>query len=403
MGAAPLVAELAAACPDLVVLATSRAPLRIRAEHELSLAPLPLPEADSVASASDSPAVALFLDRARATGAALTLDEESAATIAAICRRLDGLPLALELAAARARLLTPEVLLARLDQHAPGGGLRDLPDRQRTMTATLDWSHDLLEPEEQDLLARLAVFAGSFALDAIEPVSGSGRRPRGARGARRPVAGHAGAPGRGAATVPAARTGPAVRRGTTAGVRTGTRRRGPACGALPRARGAGTSRARRRIPGGHARRARGRPRQPALGVPAAAGDRPGRRGGGAGVERLALPGPARSRPRGDLLAGAARARHPGGAGTRQRAGGRGRPALRDRGHPTDARGRRRGHGQRTSPTGRVPPRPRSSPAPLPCSPATCCPRSGRSRKVLRAPRRPVPPGPSPMRSSRAAS
>ena len=116
----------------------------------------------------------LFLDRARATGAALTLDEESAATIATICRRLDGLPLALELAAARARLLTPEVLLARLDQHAPEGGLRDLPDRQRTMTATLDWSHDLLEPEEQDLLARLAVFSGSFALDAIEPVTGSG-------------------------------------------------------------------------------------------------------------------------------------------------------------------------------------------------------------------------------------
>ena len=127
-----------------------------------------------MASASDSPAVNLFLDRARATGAALTLDEESAATIAAICRRLDGLPLALELAAARARLLTPEVLLARLDQHAPGGGLRDLPDRQRTMTATLDWSHELLEPEEQDLLARLAVFAGSFALDAIAPVSGAG-------------------------------------------------------------------------------------------------------------------------------------------------------------------------------------------------------------------------------------
>ena len=108
----------------------------------------------------------------RATGADLSLDEDSAATIAAICRRLDGLPLALELAAARARLLTPEVLLARLDEHAPGGGLRDLPDRQRTMTATLDWSHDLLEREEQDLLARLAVFAGSFSLDAIEPVTG---------------------------------------------------------------------------------------------------------------------------------------------------------------------------------------------------------------------------------------
>ncbi len=174
MGAAPLVAELAAACPDLVVLATSRAPLRIRAEHELSLLPLPVPEADSAASAADSPAVDLFLDRARATGATLSLDEESSAAVAAICRRLDGLPLALELAAARARLLPPAVLLARLDAHAPVGGLRDLPDRQRTMTATLDWSHDLLEPEEQDVFARLAVFSGSFALDAIEPVTGSG-------------------------------------------------------------------------------------------------------------------------------------------------------------------------------------------------------------------------------------
>ena len=173
MGAAPLVADLAATCPDLVVLATSRAPLRIRAERELSLPPLPVPEADSLASAAESPAVGLFLDRAAASGATLILDEESAGTIAAICRRLDGLPLALELAAARARLLTPELLLARLDQHAPGSGLRDLPDRQRTMTATLDWSHELLEPEEQELLARLAVFAGSFALEAIEPVSGS--------------------------------------------------------------------------------------------------------------------------------------------------------------------------------------------------------------------------------------
>jgi predicted ATPase/transcriptional regulator with XRE-family HTH domain len=173
MGAAPLVAELVAACPDLVVLATSRAPLRIRAEHELPLSPLPLPDGDTVASASASPAVGLFLDRAAATGADLALDEDSVGTISAICRRLDGLPLALELAAAQARFLTPQVLLTRLDQHAPGGGLRDLPDRQRTMTATLDWSHDLLEPEEQGLLARLAVFAGSFALDAVEPVTGA--------------------------------------------------------------------------------------------------------------------------------------------------------------------------------------------------------------------------------------
>ncbi len=173
LGAAPLVAELVAACPDLVVLVTSRAPLRIRAEHELPLSPLPLPDDDTVASASASPAVGLFVDRAAATGAHVVLDEESAGTIAAICRRLDGLPLALELAAARARLLTPEALLARLDEHASGSGPRDLPDRQRTMTATLDWSHDLLEREAQDLLARLAVFAGSFSLDAIEPVTGA--------------------------------------------------------------------------------------------------------------------------------------------------------------------------------------------------------------------------------------
>jgi predicted ATPase len=173
LGAAPLVAELVAACPDLVVLATSRAPLRIRAERELPLSPLPLPAGDTVASAAESPAVGLFVDRATATGAHVVLDEESAGTIAAICRRLDGLPLALELAAARARLLTPEVLLARLDEHASGSGPRDLPDRQRTMTATLDWSHALLEREAQDLLARLAAFAGSFSLDAIGPVTGA--------------------------------------------------------------------------------------------------------------------------------------------------------------------------------------------------------------------------------------
>ena len=114
----------------------------------------------------------MLLERARAVAPAFTLTERTAPAIAAICRQLDGLPLALELAAAHARLLSADALLARLDQAVSSPRARDLPDRQSTIRATLDWSHDLLTLDEQTTLRRLAVFAGGFGLDAAEAVVG---------------------------------------------------------------------------------------------------------------------------------------------------------------------------------------------------------------------------------------
>ena len=176
LAAAPAVADLLARAPGLTVVATSRAPLRVRAEREVPVGPLALPEDDDPASVAASPAVSVFLDRAAATGVQWTVTPETAATLAGIARRLDGLPLALELAAAGARVLPPEALLARLEKRGLDPGLghgpRDLPDRQRTMTTVLDWSADLLEPEEWDLLMRLSVFSGGFSLDSVEAVVG---------------------------------------------------------------------------------------------------------------------------------------------------------------------------------------------------------------------------------------
>ena len=176
LAAAPAVADLLARATGLTVVATSRAPLRVRAEREVPVGPLALPEGDDPASVAASPAVSVFLDRAAATGVQWTVTPETAATLAGIARRLDGLPLALELAAAGARVLPPEALLARLEKRGLDPGLghgpRDLPDRQRTMTTVLDWSADLLEPEEWDLLMRLSVFSGGFSLDSIEAVVG---------------------------------------------------------------------------------------------------------------------------------------------------------------------------------------------------------------------------------------
>ncbi|MFC7726345.1 ATP-binding protein [Nocardioides sp. GCM10028917] len=183
LAAAPAVADLLARAPGLTVVATSRAPLRVRSEREVPVGPLALPEDDDPASVSASPAVAVFLDRAAATGVQWAVTPETATTLAGIARRLDGLPLALELAAAGARVLPPEALLGRLEQRGLDPGLghgpRDLPDRQRTMTTVLDWSADLLEPEEWDLLMRLSVFSGGFSLDSVEAVVGG---PGGARG-----------------------------------------------------------------------------------------------------------------------------------------------------------------------------------------------------------------------------
>jgi len=175
--AAPLLTELLAACPGLTVLATSRVPLRVSGERRFPVAPLALPKRAGDGAALDAlarvPAVQLFLERARAVDPELALSEANAAAVAEICRRLDGLPLAIELAAARANLLSPAGLLPRLERRLPllTGGPRDAPARLRTMRDAVAWSHDLLSAEEQALFRRLAVFAGGFALEAAEQVS----------------------------------------------------------------------------------------------------------------------------------------------------------------------------------------------------------------------------------------
>jgi predicted ATPase/class 3 adenylate cyclase len=178
LAAAPDVAALLAVGPTVSILATSRAALHIRGEREVPLLPLPLPAADrlpQLEALAQVPAVALFVDLASASRPDFRLTAENAAAVAAICRRLDGLPLAIELAAARIKALPPAALLARLEQRLPllTGGGRDLPARQRTMRDALAWSYDLLAPEEQALFRHLAVFAGGFTLDAAEAVAGA--------------------------------------------------------------------------------------------------------------------------------------------------------------------------------------------------------------------------------------
>ncbi|MDQ2910557.1 MAG: adenylate/guanylate cyclase domain-containing protein [Actinomycetota bacterium] len=158
--AAPLLSELLAAAPELTVLATSRERLHLSGENDFPLAPLVADEA-----------VELFAARAKAATPSFALDGNRA-DVAEICRRLDGLPLAVELAAARVKLLSTAKLLERLEQRLPllVGGARDAPERQRTLRATIEWSYELLEPEEQELFARLAVFAGGCTLEAAEGV-----------------------------------------------------------------------------------------------------------------------------------------------------------------------------------------------------------------------------------------
>jgi predicted ATPase/DNA-binding XRE family transcriptional regulator len=175
LGAAPDVVTLLAESPHLMVLATSREPLRVRGEQEFPLLPLPLPAFDHLPVIEDlaqSPAVALFLERARAVQPDFALTADTALAVAAICRHLDGLPLAIELAAARVKILPPPALLARLQQRLPllTGGGRDLPARQRTMRNAIAWSYELLTPEEQRLFSRLAVFVGGCTLEAAEAV-----------------------------------------------------------------------------------------------------------------------------------------------------------------------------------------------------------------------------------------
>ncbi len=177
--AAPVVADLLAAGPGSKVLATSRGSLRLRGEREYPLAPLPLPSAEDAAdpaAALGSAAVALFVESARAVDPAFDLTDENAATVSDICARLDGLPLAIELAAARVRLLSPAEILGRLEQRLEllTGGALDLPSRHQTLREAIGWSYDLLEPDEQRVFARLGVFTDGCALESADAIAGEG-------------------------------------------------------------------------------------------------------------------------------------------------------------------------------------------------------------------------------------
>ena len=182
--AGPMLTELLAACPRLTVLVTSREVLRLHGEQAYPVPPLTLPrlggppsdDREVVSHVLESEAGRLFVDRARRAQPAFRLDAANAPAVAEICRRLDGLPLALELAAARARFLTPEPLLARLEHRLTllTGGARDVPVRQQTLRAAIAWSHDLLNEPEQQIFRRLAVFVGGFTLDAASWVMADG-------------------------------------------------------------------------------------------------------------------------------------------------------------------------------------------------------------------------------------
>jgi predicted ATPase/transcriptional regulator with XRE-family HTH domain len=174
--AAPLVAEFLGACPALRVLTTSRTPLHLSGEQLYPVSPLELPETGRLlplAELGQTAAVRLFVDRVRAGKPDFALSEANAPAVVEIVQRLDGLPLALELVAARARALSPAALSVRLDRSLPllTGGAQDLPYRQRTLRNTIAWSYDLLPPHEQTLFRRLGVFAGGCTLETAEAVA----------------------------------------------------------------------------------------------------------------------------------------------------------------------------------------------------------------------------------------
>lgn len=171
--AAPILLELLASEPGLSFLVTSRTLLRVTPERSYVVGPLPVPDPERSWSPDDAlalPSVQLFVERVRAFKPDFDVVADNVDTIVRICVALEGVPLAIELAAARARLLTPAAILDRLDRQLPLliGGLRDLPERQRTVRSTIEWSTQLLGQEEKDLLARLGVFSGSFSLEAVE-------------------------------------------------------------------------------------------------------------------------------------------------------------------------------------------------------------------------------------------
>ncbi len=170
--AAALVTELGAACPELKFMVTSRAVLRVRGEHEFVVQPLTLPGAEDLDRISQYDAVRLFIDRARQLRPNFRVDDDNAPAVAQICQSLDGLPLAIELAAARTKLLSPEQLLARLGPRLElvSGAGGDRPERQQTLRRTILWSYELLNDAERELFARLGVFPGHFTLEAAEGV-----------------------------------------------------------------------------------------------------------------------------------------------------------------------------------------------------------------------------------------
>jgi non-specific serine/threonine protein kinase len=177
LDAAPGVAALLSRCPHVTVLATSRALLRVSGEHAFPAPPLTVPDPEqlpSLATLADASAIALFAGRARAADPGFVLNERNAPAVVEICARLDGLPLAIELAASRSLVLSPPDLLERMDGSLDllGNGDRNAPDRQRTMRATIAWSVDLLTPAARVLLGQLAVFVGGFDLAGAEAVAG---------------------------------------------------------------------------------------------------------------------------------------------------------------------------------------------------------------------------------------
>ena len=176
LAAAPQITRLLAACPQLKILVTSRAPLHLRGEHEFPVPPLELPNLSSSLfphTLSQNAAVQLFVQRAQAAQPEFPIAHETLSTIAEICIRLDGLPLAIELAAARVRLFPPAALLTRLKNRLPllTGGAHDLPERHQTLRNAIAWSHDLLSVSEQKLFRRLAVFVGGCTLESAETIA----------------------------------------------------------------------------------------------------------------------------------------------------------------------------------------------------------------------------------------
>jgi predicted ATPase/class 3 adenylate cyclase len=180
LGAGATVNELLAACPNLAILTSSRSALQVSGEQEYPVPPLGLPDPanlPSLSQLSQYEAVALFIERARAVRPGFEVTNENAPAVAEICVRLDGLPLAIELAAARIRVLTPQAMLGRLGDRLGllSAGARDLPARQQTLRGAIAWSHDMLEEDDRELFARLSVFVGGAGLDEIESVcSGEG-------------------------------------------------------------------------------------------------------------------------------------------------------------------------------------------------------------------------------------